>query len=62
MAGDAVAVARRKPALEHLTRMRDETELYVLARREIHRRLATVEDGLGNPRQADWERQRARAP
>ncbi len=51
-----------KPALEHLTRMRDETELYVLARREIHRRLATVEDGLGNPRQADWERQRARAP
>jgi hypothetical protein len=42
--------------------MRDQSELYVLGRREIHRRLATVEDALGNTRQADWERQRARAP
>jgi len=49
-------------AREQLSKMRDQPELYVLARREIHRRLAQVEDGLGNPRQAEWERQRARAP
>jgi O-antigen ligase len=28
-------------------------------RREIHRRLAKIEDALGNPRRADWERRQA---
>ncbi len=49
-------------ARKHLTEMREASEVYLLARREIHRRLAVVEDALGNPRQAEWERQRARGP
>jgi O-antigen ligase/tetratricopeptide (TPR) repeat protein len=49
-------------ARQHLTRMRERPEVYLLARREIHRRLAVVEDALGNATQAEWERQRARDP
>ena len=49
-------------ARKHLTEMRETPDVYLLARREIHRRLAVVEDGMGNPRQAEWERQRARGP
>jgi O-antigen ligase/tetratricopeptide (TPR) repeat protein len=49
-------------ARKHLTEMREQSEVYLLARREIHRRLAVVEDALGNPAQAEWERQRARGP
>lgn len=49
-------------AREHLGKIREQADLYILARRDIHRRLATVEEALGNVRQAEWERQRARAP
>ncbi len=49
-------------ARKHLTEMRGQSEIYLLARREIHRRLAVVEDALGNASQAEWERQRARGP
>jgi tetratricopeptide (TPR) repeat protein len=55
--------AQRWPAArQQLIDMRERPELYLLARREIHRRLAAVEEALGNLRQAEWERQSARGP
>jgi predicted Zn-dependent protease len=57
-----IGAQKWQAAREQLIMMRESPELYVLARRDIHRRLAVVEDSLGNAHQADWERQRARAP
>jgi tetratricopeptide (TPR) repeat protein len=49
-------------ARAQLARMAEQPEIYIPARRDIHRRLASVEDALGNKRQADIERARARGP
>jgi O-antigen ligase len=51
-----------KRAREQLNAMREQSDLYLRARREVHRRLAVVEDAVGNARQAEVERQRARGP
>jgi O-antigen ligase/tetratricopeptide (TPR) repeat protein len=57
-----IGAANWTAAREQLSKMREQGELYILARRDIHRRLASVEEALGNTRQAEWERERARAP
>jgi O-antigen ligase/tetratricopeptide (TPR) repeat protein len=60
---DVYIGAQKWPAArQQLIDMRERPEIYLLARREIHRRLAAVEEALGNLRQAEWERQSARGP
>ncbi|HWM88456.1 MAG TPA: O-antigen ligase family protein [Kofleriaceae bacterium] len=57
-----IAAKNWTAARQHLTSLREQPDIYLQIRSELHRRMAIVEDGLGNPRQAEWERERARGP
>jgi O-antigen ligase/tetratricopeptide (TPR) repeat protein len=60
---DVYIGASKWPAAKtHLLKLVEQAEIYIPARREIHRRLAVVEDALGNKREADVQRARARGP
>jgi O-antigen ligase/tetratricopeptide (TPR) repeat protein len=57
-----IGAAKWPAARTHLIKLIEDPDIYIPARRDIHRRLATVEDALGNKREADVQRARARGP
>jgi tetratricopeptide (TPR) repeat protein len=57
-----IGAAHWGPARDELMKMREDPELYIAARKDIHTRLAVVEDALGHPHEAELERQRAKGP
>jgi O-antigen ligase/tetratricopeptide (TPR) repeat protein len=57
-----LAASDWKQARAQLLKMQEQPEIYNAGQREVHRRMAWVEDALGNKRQADIERAKARGP